>query len=132
MINNQYNNGCNAAQAFSSIYANNQVNSMASHYNIIMSASTPGLPQDSFNRTQSIESGRFFTVDKSKQWLKDIGQLVSNIGLVSKLVSFIYPPAAAISSVSEIAAPTLVSFAGDTSPKPVVYNTSAKYNPWIR
>jgi len=132
MINNQYNNSYSAAQAFSNAYAANEVNRMAGHYNIIMSASTPGLPQDSFNRSQSIQSGRFFSVDNSKQWLKDVGQLVSSIGLVSKIVSFFYPPAAAISAVTEIAAPTLVSFAGDTTPKPVVYNTTQKYNPWMR
>lgn len=131
VYNNNY--SYNAAQAFSSMYSYDVVGRMAAYNNVIMSASTPGLPQDSFRRTFDYTSNRFLKpVSEAAKFMKDLGSMISSIGLVSKIVSFFYPPAAAVSTVAEIAAPVLTTFAGDTTPKPVVFNIQQKYNPWIR
>lgn len=135
MYSNGYggNQSYNAAQAFSAMYAYNVVGQMASYNGVTSSFSTPGLPTDTFRQTYSITSNRFYNpVDKAKLFMKDLGSLISSIGMVSKIVSFFYPPAAVVSTVTDIAAPTLTLAAGDTTPKPVVFQTQQKYNPWIR
>jgi len=126
-------NSYNAANAFNAVYSYNTVGRMAAGNNVIMSASTPGLPQDTFRKNYSFTSQRFMKpVSEAAKFMKDLGQAVSSIGFISKIVSFFYPPAAVVSSVTEIAGPVMVSLAGDTDPKPVVYNTNQRYNPWIR
>lgn len=131
--NNQM-NSYNAASAFNAVYSYDTVGRMANGNNVVMSASTPGLPQDTFRRNYSFTSQRFMQpVSEAAKFMKDLGQAISSIGFISKIVSFFYPPAAAVTAVTDIAAPVMVSLTGDSAePKPVVYNTNQKYNPWIR
>ncbi|GIW21289.1 MAG: hypothetical protein KatS3mg068_0296 [Candidatus Sericytochromatia bacterium] len=126
-------NSYNSASIFNAVYSYNTIGKMAAGNNVIMSASTPGLPQDTFRRNYSFTSQRFMKpVSEATKFIKDLGQAISSIGFISKIVSFFYPPAAAVSSITEIAGPVMVNLVGDTEPKPVVYNTTEKYNPWIR
>lgn len=131
-----YNNGSssyNTAQSFNSICAVNGLDQMASSHQVYVSASTPGLPPDTFRRQNSFSSSRFMEpLSQGKQFLKGLGSMFSSIGMVSKIVAFFYPPAAVVSSVAELASPVMVSLAGDTTPKPVVFKTEEKYNPWLR
>jgi len=124
----------NAANVFNAVYSYNTVGKMASAHNVIMSSSTPGLPQDTFRRTFTFTSQRFMKpISETAKFMKDLGKAISSIGFISKIVSFFYPPAAAVSSVTDIAAPVMVSLVGDSAdPKPVTYSTTQKYNPWIR
>ena len=131
-----YNNGTssyNAAQSFNAMSAVNGVEQMANYNQVYLSASTPGLPQDTFRRENTFTSSRFMEpISKGKEFLKGLGSMFSGIGAVSKIIAFFYPPAAAIGSVAELASPVMVSLAGDTTPKPVVFKTEEKYNPWLR
>jgi hypothetical protein len=123
----------NAAQAFNSAYAFGAIGRMAAQNNVVMGASTPGLPSDSFRRSYNFTSNRFLQpIDETKKFFKDVGSMLSSIGFISKIVAYFYPPAAAVSVVTEIAAPVMTLAAGDMTPKPVVFYSQQKYNPWIR
>ncbi len=129
--NNSY--SYNAAQAFSSVYAYDAIGRIAAQNHIIMSSSTPGLPSDSFRRNYSFTSSRFMQpIDQGKQFLKDIGSMLSSIGFVAKIVGYFYPPAAAVGTIADVASPVMTLAAGDMTPKPVVFYSQQKYNPWIR
>lgn len=123
----------NAAQSFNQICASNAVENIAYQNHTVMSSSNPGLPQDSFRRETRFASTRYTQAPSQAQGvMKGLGSLFSGIGMVSKMVAFFYPPAAAVSTVAEMASPILTTFAGDTTPKPVVMTTQEKYNPWLR
>ncbi len=127
-----YSYSYNAAQAFSNMYAMNTVGMIASQNRVIMSASTPGLPSDTFHRTSTYTSSRFAEpISKTKQFFKDFGSMVSSIGFVAKIAQFFFPPAAIVATVSDMAGPVMDNF-NDTTPKPMVYNTLERYNPWMR
>ena len=129
-----YSYSYNAAQAFASSYAFNSVGRIAQQNSVIMSASTPGLPPDTFRQSHSFTSERFMKpLDGVGKFFKGLGSMISSIGMVSKIVSFFYPPAAAVSTVAEIAEPVLGVLTADiTKPKPVVFTTQERYNPWMR
>lgn len=127
------NYGYNTAQAFNSVCANSELDRMAVSNQVYVSPSNPGLPSDTFRRENTFTSSRFTQpVSEGKLFMKNLGSMFSSIGMVSKLVAFFFPPAAAVSTVSEIASPVLTTLAGDTTPKPVVVKTQEKYNPWLR
>ncbi len=132
-MDGQVNNSYNAAQAFGQVCATNSLENIATNNHVAMSASNPGLPPDTFRREHNFTSSRYMApISSAASFMKGLGSIFSSIGMVSKLVSFLYPPAAAVSSVAEIAAPVLTSLAGDTTPKPVTFTTMEKYNPWLR
>jgi hypothetical protein len=58
--------------------------------------------------------------------------MISSIGFVAKIVGYFYPPAAAVGTIADVAAPVMTMAAGDMTPKPVVFYSQQKYNPWIR
>lgn len=123
----------NAAQAFSQVCATNVVNNIATQNNVIMSASNPGLPQDSFRRENTFISSRYTKpASAASNFFKSMGSIFSSVGMVSKIVAFFYPPAAAVSTVAEMASPVMTSLAGDDQPKPVTFTSMEKYNPWLR
>lgn len=123
----------NAAQAFNSVCAGNELDKIAMSNQVYVSPSNPGLPSDSFKRENTFTSSRFTQpVSEGKLFMKNLGSVFSGIGMVSKLVAFFFPPAAAVGTVAEIASPVLTTLAGDTTPKPVVVKTQEKYNPWLR
>jgi hypothetical protein len=128
-----YSYSYNAAQAFNSVYTFDAVGRIAARNNVIMSASTPGLPSDSFRSNYSFTSNRFMQpIDQGKKFLKDLGSMISSIGFVAKIVGYFYPPAAAVGTIADVAAPVMTMAAGDMTPKPVVFYSQQKYNPWIR
>lgn len=123
----------NAAQSFNNVCANSDLDRMAISNQVYVSPSNPGLPSDTFRRENTFTSSRFTQpVSEGKIFMKNLGSMFSSIGMVSKIVAFFFPPAAAVSTVSEIASPVLTTLAGDTTPKPVVVKTQEKYNPWLR
>lgn len=123
----------NAAQSFNNVCANSDLDRMAISNQVYVSPSNPGLPSDTFRRENTFTSSRFTQpVSEGKLFMKNLGSMFSSIGMVSKIVAFFFPPAAAVSTVSEIASPVLTTLAGDTTPKPVVVKTQEKYNPWLR
>jgi hypothetical protein len=123
----------NAAQAFNQVCASNGVEGMAYQSRTVMSASNPGLPQDSFRRQTQFASTRYVQPpSQASNFMKGLGSVFSSIGMVSKMVAFFYPPAAAVSTVAEIATPVLSTLSQENSPKPVVITTQQKYNPWVR
>ena len=123
----------NAAQAFEQVYANNGVNQMANYHQAYVSTSTPGLPNDSFNRVGTFVSTRYTQPPSAGQKaLSGLKDFFSGIGMVSKIVSYFYPPAAIVSTVAEIATPVLSTFKDDSPPKAMTYQTEQKYNPWLR
>lgn len=123
----------NAAQAFNQVCASSGVENMAYQNRTVMSASNPGLPQDSFRRQTQFASTRYVQPpSQASTIMKGVGGLFSSIGIISKMVAFFYPPAAAVSTVAEIATPVLNTLSQENAPKPVVITTQQKYNPWVR
>ncbi len=123
----------NAAMSFNQICASSSIEQMAYQNRTIMSSSNPGLPQDSFRRQTKFASNRYMQEpSKVQTTMKGLGSAFSTIGLVSKMVSFFFPPAAVVSTVAEIASPVLTTFAGDSTPKAAIITTQEKYNPWVR
>lgn len=123
----------NAAQSFNQACQGNSVENMAYQNRTIMSNSNPGLPEDSFRRQTRFASNRYTQgPSQAQNVMKGLGSAFSSIGMISKMVAFFFPPAAVISTVAEIASPVLTTFAGDSTPKPVVVTTQEKYNPWVR
>ncbi|MFN8576080.1 MAG: hypothetical protein U0354_04425 [Candidatus Sericytochromatia bacterium] len=123
----------NAAQAFNQVCAVNGVEGMAYQNHTVMSASNPGLPPDSFRRQTQFASTRYTQApSQASSFMKGLGSMFSSIGMVSKIVAMFYPPAAAVSSVAEIASPVLDTLSQEGAPKPVVITTQQKYNPWVR
>lgn len=122
-----------AAQSFNQVCASNGVENMAYQNHTVMSSSNPGLPQDSFRRQTQFASTRYVQPPSQAQTtMRGLGNFFSSIGMVSKMVAFFFPPAAAVSTVAEIASPVLTTLASDNGPKPVVITTQEKYNPWVR
>ncbi|MFN8673261.1 MAG: hypothetical protein U0457_14415 [Candidatus Sericytochromatia bacterium] len=123
----------NAANAFEQFYSQNGVQNMANYHQAYISTSTPGLPNDSFNRVGTFVSSRYTQPPSAGQKaLSGLKDFFSGIGFVSKIVAYFYPPAAAVSTVAEIATPVLSTFQDNSPPKPVTYETKEKYNPWLR
>lgn len=123
----------NAAQSFNQVCAVNGVENMAYQTRTVMSSSTPGLPSDSFRRQTQFASSRYTQApSQASTFMKGLGGFFSSIGAVSKIVAMFYPPAAAVSSVAEIASPVLSTLSQEGQPKPVVITTQQKYNPWVR
>ncbi|MGV3525633.1 MAG: hypothetical protein ACO1RX_15530 [Candidatus Sericytochromatia bacterium] len=112
------------------------VDEMASRHRVVYNPNAiPGLPGDTFQKSQVLTSSRYYTPpSRSKVMAKEFGNFMKDLSTILQVVGLFAPPVAAVATV---AAPISSMVSGatsqiDTRPQAVQVSTHGSYNYWFR
>lgn len=124
-------------QAANYAYARHSVvDEMANRHRVFYNPNAiAGMPQDTFQRSRVLTSGRYYTPpSQTKVFAKQFGSFLKDISTVLSVVGLFAPPVAAVATVASPLSSMVHSATSqiDTRPRAVQVATTGTYNYWFR